>query len=64
MIAIGSGRVGDDGKSIPRAVNVGDHVLIGKYVGTEIKPDGEAYVIVREDEIFGITQGVPELATV
>ena len=41
-----------------------DYVLIGKYSGTEIKLDGEEYLIVREDEILGIAEGVPELATV
>jgi chaperonin GroES len=64
VIAAGSGRVNDDGKTIPMEVKVGDHVLIGKYVGTEIKLDGEEYLIVREDEILGVAEGVPELATV
>ena len=45
-------------------VKVGDHVLIGKYAGTEIKLDGEEYLIIREDEILGVAEGVPELATV
>jgi chaperonin GroES len=49
---------------IPPDVKVGDHVLIGKYSGTEIKLDGEEYLIVREDEILGVAEGVPELATV
>jgi chaperonin GroES len=64
VIAAGSGRVNDDGKTIPMEVKVGDHVLIGKYVGTDIKLDGEEYLIVREDEILGVAEGVPELATV
>ena len=63
VIAAGSGRI-NDGKTIPLDVKVGDHVLIGKYSGTEIKLDGEEYLIVREDEILGVAEGVPELATV
>ena len=64
VIAVGNGRMNDDGKAIPLDVKVGDHVLIGKYSGTEIKLDGEEYVIVREDEILGVAEGVPELTTV
>jgi len=45
--------VNDDWKTIPLDVKVGDHVLVGKYSGTEIKLDGEEYLIVREDEILG-----------
>jgi chaperonin GroES len=60
VISVGSGRVNDDGKTIPLDVKVGDYVLIGKYSGTEIKLDGEEYLIVREDEVLGITEGVPE----
>ena len=64
VIAVGSGRVNDDGKKIPLDVKVGDSVLIGKYSGWEIKLDGEDYLLVREDEILGVAEGVPELATV
>jgi chaperonin GroES len=64
VIAVGNGRMNDDGKAIPLDVKVGEHVLIGKYSGTEIKLDGEEYLIVREDEILGVAEGVPELATV
>jgi len=64
VVAVGSGRVNDDGKRIPLDVKVGDHVLIGKYSGTDIKLDGQEYLIVREDEILGVAEGVPELATV
>ena len=45
-------------------VKVGDHVLIGKYAGTEIKLDGTDYLIVREDEILGVAEGVAELSAV
>lgn len=64
VIAVGGGRVNDDGKTIPMEVKIGDHVLIGKYSGTEVKLDGEEYLIIREDEILGVAEGVPELATV
>jgi chaperonin GroES len=64
VIAVGNGRMNDDGKAIPLDVKVGDHVLIGRYSGTEIKLDGDEYLIVREDEILGVAEGVPELATV
>ena len=62
VVAVGSGRVNDDGKTIPLDVKADQYVLIGKFAGTEIKLDGEEYLIVREDEILGIAEGVPELA--
>ena len=66
VVAVGSGRITDDGKTLPLDVKVGDDVLIGKYAGTEIKLDGEEYLIVREDEVLGIAEGVrePELTSV
>jgi chaperonin GroES len=64
VVAVGRGRVNDEGRTIPVDVRVGDNVLIGKYAGTEIKLDGEDYLIVREDEILGVAEGVPELAAV
>ena len=64
VVAVGSGRVNDDGKTIPVDVKVGDYVLIGKYAGTEIKLDGEEFLIVREDEVLGVAEGVRELASV
>ena len=60
VIAVGSGRITDDGKTIPLDVNVGDRVLVGKYAGTEITLDGTEYLIVREDEILGVVESVPE----
>lgn len=56
VIAVGSGRVLDDGKRVPLEVKVGDRVLLGKYVGTEVKIDDKEHVIVREDEVLGIIQ--------
>ena len=64
VVAVGHGRVNDEGKTIPLDVKPGEYVLIGKYAGTEIKLDGEEYLIVREDEILGVAEGVPELAAV
>jgi chaperonin GroES len=64
VVAVGSGRVNDEGQAIPLDVKVGDLVLVGKYAGTEIKLDGEEYVILREEEILGVAEGVPELASV
>jgi chaperonin GroES len=64
VVAVGSGRVTDEGKTIPLDVKAGDYVLIGKYAGTDIKLEGEDYVIVREDEILGVAEGVRELAAV
>ena len=54
VVAVGSGRVQDDGKVQPLTVKAGDRVLIGKYAGSEIKLDGVEHVIIREDEVLGI----------
>jgi len=56
IIAVGPGKVTDDGKKIPMEVKVGDRVLFGKYSGTEIKIDGEEHLIMREDDILGIIE--------
>lgn len=52
VIAVGKGRVSEDGKVIPLEVKAGDKVLIGKFSGTEVNIDGEEHVIVREEEIL------------
>jgi chaperonin GroES len=52
VVAIGEGKRKDDGARIPIDVQVGDWVLFGKYSGSEIKIDGEEYLIMREDEIL------------
>jgi chaperonin GroES len=64
VIAVGSGRVNDKGDVLPLDVKAGDTVLFGKYSGSEIKVDGKEYLIVREDEILGVVEGVRELAAV
>jgi chaperonin GroES len=55
VVAAGSGKRLEDGTVLPLEVKTGDRVLFGKYSGTEIKLDGEEYLIVKEDEILGIT---------
>lgn len=57
VIAVGNGRVSDDGKVTPLTVKEGDQVVFGKYAGTEIKLDGEERLILREDDILGIIGG-------
>jgi chaperonin GroES len=54
VVAVGAGRLDEDGKRIALDVKVGDRVLIGKYAGTEIKIDDIEHVIVREDEVLGV----------
>lgn len=54
VVAVGPGRISDDGKTIPMTVKVGDKVLYGKYSGTEVTVDGEEYLIMRESDIFAI----------
>lgn len=56
IVAVGNGKTGDDGKRIPLSVKEGDRVLFGKYSGTEVKVEGEEYVIMREDDILGIIE--------
>src|SRR6058998_3404883 len=66
VVAVGSGRVNDKGEVFPLDVKANEYILIGKYAGTEIKLDGEEYLILREDEVLGVAEGVrePELAKV
>jgi chaperonin GroES len=54
VLAVGNGRVLDNGKKLPLAVRVGDRILFGKYSGTEIKIDGEDVLVVREDEVLAV----------
>jgi len=54
IVAVGNGKLTEDGKVLPLRVKVGDKVLYGKYAGTEIKIDGEDYLIMRESDIFAI----------
>ncbi|MFZ5476578.1 MAG: co-chaperone GroES [Myxococcota bacterium] len=56
VIAVGNGRIADDGKVTPLTVKVGDRVIFGKYSGTEIKVEGEDRLILREDDVLGIVE--------
>jgi len=57
VIAVGPGKLTDDGKRNPMDVKAGDRVLMGKYSGSEIKIDENEYVILREDEILAVVNG-------
>jgi chaperonin GroES len=54
--AVGNGKVGDDGKRVALEVKVGNRILFGKYSGTEVKIDGEEYLIMREDDVLGVIE--------
>jgi chaperonin GroES len=54
IIAVGQGRIGEDGKVRPLDVKKGDRVLFGKYAGTEIKIEGEEFLMMREEDILGV----------
>jgi chaperonin GroES len=56
VIAVGSGKMADDGKRTPLEVKAGDRILFSKYAGTEIKVDGVEHVFMREDDILGILE--------
>jgi chaperonin GroES len=58
VVAAGNGKSTDEGKRIPLDVKAGDRILFGKYSGQEIKLDGEEYLIMREDEVLGVINGV------
>ena len=54
VIAVGTGRVTEDGKKLPLALKEGDRILFGKYSGSEVKIDGEELLIMKEEDILGI----------
>jgi chaperonin GroES len=56
VIAVGKGKVLEDGKVHPLDLKAGDRVLFGKYSGTEVKIDGEEHLIMREDDILGVIE--------
>ncbi len=56
VIAVGNGRVLENGEVKPLEVKVGDRILFGKYAGTEIKIEGEEYLMMREDDVLGIIE--------
>jgi len=57
VIAVGPGKVNENGERSPMAVKAGDRILFGKYSGSEIKIDGVEHLIMREDDILGIMEG-------
>jgi chaperonin GroES len=57
VIAVGNGKVKDDGKRVPLDVKAGDLILFGKYTSQEVKLDGEEYLIMREDEVLAVIEG-------
>ena len=57
VISAGRGKSNDEGKVFPLVVKAGDRILFGKYSGTEIKIDGEDYIIMREEEVLGVLEG-------
>jgi chaperonin GroES len=56
IVAVGNGKKTEEGKVLPLDVKKGDKVLFGKYAGTEIKVDGEEYLIMREDDILAVIE--------
>ena len=57
VIAVGNGKVQEDGKVRPLDVKAGDRVLFSKYAGTEVKIDGDEHLIMREEDILGVIEG-------
>jgi chaperonin GroES len=57
VVAVGKGKRLEDGKVVPLDVQVGDRILFGKYSGSDIKLDGDEYMIMREDEVLGVIEG-------
>ena len=56
VVAVGDGKVLENGKKAPLTVKPGDKILFGKYAGTEVKIDGEEHLILREDDVLGIIE--------
>ena len=56
VIAVGKGKVSEDGKVRPLDVKKGDRILFGKYAGTEVKLEGEEHLIMREDDVLGVIE--------
>ena len=54
VVATGNGRITDDGKTLPLEVKQGDRILFSKYAGTELKLEGEEFLMIREDDVLGI----------
>ncbi|EXJ16666.1 co-chaperone GroES [Imhoffiella purpurea] len=57
IVAVGNGKILDSGEARPLDVKVGDRVLFGKYSGTEVKLDGQEFLVMREEDIMGVVEG-------
>jgi chaperonin GroES len=64
VVTVGKGKINEEGKVRPLDVKEGDRILFGKYAGTEIKLDGEEFVIMREEEVLGVISGAAKRETV
>jgi chaperonin GroES len=56
VIAVGNGKVNDEGKKVPLDVKAGDKILFGKYSGTTVKVDGDELLVMREEDIMGVVE--------
>ena len=56
VVAVGNGKVADDGKRIALEIKTGDRILFGKYSGTEVKIEGDEFLIMREDDVLGVIE--------
>ena len=56
VVAVGTGKITDDGKTVAMTVKIGDKVLTSKYAGTEVKVDGVEYIILRQDDILAVVE--------
>ena len=56
VVAVGKGKVGDDGKLMPLDVKKGDRILFSKYSGTEVNIEGDEHLIIREDDVLGVVE--------
>ncbi|HWZ81928.1 MAG TPA: co-chaperone GroES [Terriglobales bacterium] len=64
VVSAGKGKISEEGKVRPLDVKEGDRILFGKYSGTEIKLDGEDFIIMREEEVLGVITGATKKETV
>jgi len=62
VIAVGNGKIMENGTKVPLDVKAGDRILFGKYSGNEIKIEDEEFLILREDEVLGVVEGVAKTA--
>ncbi len=63
VVAVGKGKISEEGKVRPLDVKAGDRILFGKYSGTEVKIDGEEFLIMREEEVLGIIEASKKAAS-